>query len=78
MAAYGWTLEEALSITLPQMKELLGAIAKFPPAAILAPALLEAMGDKKRLESSGIKMTGAPISLDSVAGEVKSFLGGFH
>lgn len=43
MSAYGWTLDEALALTLPQMVRLFAAIQKYPPVNVIAPALLSMM-----------------------------------
>ena len=47
MATYGWTLDEALSHTLPQVMELLGAMKRWPPINLVTPILLRSMGGGK-------------------------------
>lgn len=65
MAAYGWTLEEALNVTLPQMRVLYGAIGRCPPINVIAPALLEALqAGPAAKTASGIgrlEAMGAPV-----------------
>ena len=56
MAAYGWTLEDAMDLTYPQMRLFFRAIEKFPPVNIIAPAILKVMGletSKKKDETLG-------------------------
>ena len=61
MACYGWTLPEALEITLPQLRMLFEAIGKFPPINFIAPSLLKSIGDK----------SGAMSKLQAMGGNVK-------
>lgn len=43
MASYGWTLEEALGLTLPQMRVLYRAGVKWPTANMLAAGIGNAL-----------------------------------
>lgn len=46
MCAYGWTLEEVMGLTFPQVHRLMIAIAKWPPVNVIVPALFEHLGHK--------------------------------
>lgn len=46
MVAYGWTLEETMALTFPQVRRFSEAIAKWPPVNIVIPAIINAMREK--------------------------------
>lgn len=44
MSAYGWTLDDAMDITLPQALMLFDQMAKYPPAAMAIGMLVKGLG----------------------------------
>ena len=60
MASYGWTLEEALGLTFPQMRVLYQANVKWPTANMLAAGIGHAMAEKDPV-SSLQSMAGADV-----------------
>ncbi len=47
MSSYGWTLDQALDLTYPQVKTLYRVLAKWPTANMLVGALVQQMNNGK-------------------------------
>jgi len=62
MTAYGWTLDETMGCTLPQVIRLVGAIMRFPPVNVIAPLILESIGGGEGTE----KLANAGIPVETV------------
>lgn len=58
MATYGWTISQALELTLPQMKMLMAAMADYPPPIAVVGELLRS-GSKEQLGGLTGKLPGA-------------------
>ena len=53
MASYGWTLEEALALTFPQVRVLYRALAKWPTANLLAAGIAHDLAKKDPMAQLG-------------------------
>jgi hypothetical protein len=51
MACYGWTLDQALEVTLPQVNLLFRAMAKYPPAVAVLGSVFGS--EKKEKDAAG-------------------------
>ena len=73
MMAYGWTLEQAMELTFPQLLRLFGAMRETPPAQVVLSGLMKMLMNEK--SSGGDNLSGKlGVDVEPAAGAAGDFL----